>query len=211
MSAHSPVSCPSCGVAIESMSAHTRSLQCPHCDNWIYLGNNGWAASGSFEHALDAPSFVQLGRSGEIKNRSFVVRGRTRLAYSSGYWDEWWLEFEDGNHQWLEEDDGRYRLHKVVADASFNSELSKIQTDNPAMVKPGGKISVGGESWFVTECIQAQVVGTEGALPAAVFPGEQVTCIDAISNGQKYSIEASGHDVHITQSRVVPGDEFEWV
>jgi len=90
MAFNSAVSCPSCGVAIESVSAHIRSLQCPHCDNWVYFGNNGWAASGSFEHALDAPSFVQLGRSGKIAGRAFVVRGRIRLSYIGGYWDEWW-------------------------------------------------------------------------------------------------------------------------
>ena len=202
MAVNSPVSCPSCGVAIESISAHTRSLQCPHCDNWVYLGNNGWAASGSFEHALDAPSFVHLGRSGRIEGRAFVVTGRIRLSYNSGYWDEWWLEFEDGQHHWLEEDEGRYRLHDAVADSA--------KIDDPARAKPGEKLVVNGDSWFVTECLHATVAGTEGSLPAAIFPGEQVTCIDAISGGRKYSIEASGHDVHITQSRVIAGDDFAW-
>jgi len=202
MALHSPISCPSCGVAIESVSAHIRSLQCPHCGNWVYLGNNGWAASGSFEHALDAPTFVQLGRRGQVDGRSFVVRGRTRLSYSSGYWDEWWLEFEDGQHQWLEEDDGRYRLHDAVAD--------DVDIVDPAKARPGQSLLVDGDKWFVTECIHAQVAGTEGSLPSAVFPGEQIMCIDAIAKGRKFSIEASGHDVHITQSRVVAGDELVW-
>jgi hypothetical protein len=199
---NSAVSCPSCGATIESVSAHTRSLQCPHCDNWVYLGNNGWAAAGAFEHALDAPSFVQLGRSGKLEDRSFVVAGRIRLAYSRGYWDEWWLEFDDGQHQWLEEDDGRYRLHQSI-DTPANIA-------DPRSAKPGQKLSVNGEAWFVTESIQAQIVGAEGSLPAAVSPSETVMCIDAIFAGQKYAIESSDLDVHITQSRVIAGDDFVW-
>lgn len=202
MAVSSPVSCPSCGVAIESVSAHTRSLQCPHCDSWVYLGNNGWAASGSFEHALDAPSFVQLGRRGKFEGRAFVVRGRTRLSYASGYWDEWWLEFEDGQHHWLEEDDGSYRLHEQT-EAALNVEAT---TD----ARVGSSLIVEGQSWFVTESLQVQVAGTEGALPVAVFPGEQISCIDAIGDGQKFSIEASENDISVTQSRVIAGDELIW-
>ena len=202
MALNSAVSCPSCGVALNSVSAHTRSLQCPHCDNWIYLGNNGWAAAGSFEHALDAPSFVRLGRGGQLEGRAFLVAGRTRLSYDGGYWDEWWLEFEDGQHQWLEEDDGKYRLHEVI-------EIEAV-IDDLAAATAGKTIVVGNETWLVTECLLAQVAGTEGALPMAVFPGEQVSCIDAIGAGQKYSIEAGDHDASITQSRVVAGDQFKW-
>ena len=105
---------------------------------------------------------MQLGRSGRLEDRAFVVAGRIRLAYSRGYWDEWWLEFDDGQHQWLEEDDGRYRLHQSV-DTPANIA-------DPRSAKPGQKLSVNGEAWFVTEAIQARIAGAEGTLPAAVSP-----------------------------------------
>jgi len=85
-----------------------------------------------------------------------------------------------------------------------------VEIDGPEKAKPGKTLVVGEDHWFVTECIHAEVAGIEGSLPTAVFPGERVTCIDAIAQGRKYSIEASGHDVHITQSSVIAGDEFDW-
>lgn len=201
------LSCPACGVAVESVSAHTRSLQCPHCGNWIYLSGSGWASSGSFEHALDAPSMLRIGRGGTLSvsdgdNRKFVVAGRLRLTYTGGYWDEWWLEFDDGIHQWLEEDDGRYRLHSAV---SMSVPLVAVQA-----AKVGGQLSANGKNWFISERLDAQLAGTEGALPVAVQPNERVVCLDLMGNGEKLSLEASGFDVSITRSEKVAGDSFHW-
>ncbi len=195
-------SCPSCGVAIGDLSAHVRSTECPHCANWLYLSNNGWTSGGLFEHALDAPSMLRLGRSGVFMDRRFTVAGRLRVTYSSGFWDEWWLEFDDGVHHWLEEDDGRYRLHKKIemdaTDASF------------ANAKVGSTLQINNQRWFVTEKINSEVAGTEGSLPVAAMPGEQVLCIDVIGGGKKLSIEATGRDVSVSQSLVVSGADLLW-
>ncbi|MEM7255873.1 MAG: DUF4178 domain-containing protein [Pseudomonadota bacterium] len=197
-------SCPSCAVAVDSVSAHTRSMQCPHCGNWIYLSGSGWAAAGSFEHALDAPSMLRVGRSGMLAGagRAFAVRGRLRLSYPSGYWDEWWLEFEDGNHQWLEEDDGRYRLHTPLP---VSVSANAVQGAGV-----GTSLSIDGKNWFITERLEAGLAGTEGALPVAVQPGEQVICLDLMGSGQKLSLEASGIDVSVTRSESISGTAFQW-
>lgn len=201
--AHSvSISCPSCGVAIENTTAHTRSMACPHCGNWVYFGSNGWEVAGLFEHAIDAPSMLQLGKSGGLKDRRFVVSGRVRLSYSEGFWDEWWLEFDDGNHQWLEEDDGVYRLHKSI-DAAPVAESVKAAT-------VGGSVSIDGESWFVSERIDAQVAGVQGALPVAIVPGELVVCVDVMGKGIKMSIESSDNEHQVYSSKVVRGARFEW-
>ncbi len=201
--AHSvSISCPSCGVAIEGTTAHTRSLSCPHCSNWVYFGSNGWESAGLFEHAIDAPSMLQLGKSGKLTDRHFVVRGRVRMRYEDGYWDEWWLEFEDGDHQWLEEDDGSYRLHENI-DVAAEAALMKDAT-------VGGNVSLDGEDWFVTERVDAKVAGVEGSLPVAIIPGEAVVCVDVMGNGSKMSIEAGEQEVQISRSSVVRGAAFKW-
>lgn len=202
MSHSNSVSCPSCGVAIEDTTAHTRSMTCPHCGNWVYFGSNGWEVAGLFEHAIDAPSMLQLGKSGALSGRRFVVGGRVRLSYAEGFWDEWWLEFEDGDHQWLEEDDGVYRLHhSMQADAAVDSV-------NAASV--GGSVTIDGESWFVSERVDAQVAGVEGSLPAAIVPGESVVCVDVMGKGIKMSIESGDNDIQISRSKVIRGSKFEW-
>ena len=207
MAFSSSISCPSCGVAVEQISAHTRSMECPHCSNWIYVSGNGWASGGSFEHALDAPSMLRVGRSGRLAEggsspRRFVVAGRLRITYRDGFWDEWWLEFEDGNHQWLEEDDGRYKLHTPV-----ETDLQPNQLMN---AKVGGMLSVDGGNWFISEQLNAELAGTEGSLPIVALPAEQVVCIDVMGNGEKLSVEASGLDVSVTRSERVSGSDFQW-
>ena len=196
------VNCPSCGVLIEDASAHTRSMSCPHCSNWVYFGSNGWESAGLFKHAIDAPSMLRLGKSGSLENRRFTVSGRVRLSYSDGFWDEWWLEFEDADNQWLEEDDGVYRLHENISVDTGQQQLKDAGV--------GSNISIAGDDWFVTERIDAQVAGVEGSLPVAIFPGEQVVCIDVMGKGTKMSIEASGQDVQVSRSSVVRGSKFAW-
>ena len=196
------INCPSCGVSIEGASAHTRSMSCPHCGNWVYFGSNGWESAGLFKHAIDAPSMLQLGKSGALSGRNFTVRGRVRLSYSDGFWDEWWLEFEDADHQWLEEDDGVYRLHENVEIEPGQEHLKDAGV--------GGNVSFDGTDWFVTERVDAQVAGVEGSLPVAITPGKQVVCIDVMGNGTKMSIEAAEKEVQVSRSSVVRGSKFEW-
>lgn len=201
------LSCPACGVVVEAVSAHTRSLQCPHCGNWVYLSGGGWASAGSFEHALDAPSMLRVGRRGSLsegrgESRDFVVAGRLRLSYPGGYWDEWWLEFEDSFHQWLEEDDGRYRLHNPI---TFSVPLTAVKN-----TKVGGQLVANEKHWLISERLEATLAGTEGALPVAVRPGEKMICLELLGNGEKLSLEASGMDVSVTRSEKIQGDRFDW-
>jgi len=196
------ISCPSCGVAIENITAHTRSLTCPHCGNWVYLGSNGWESAGLFEHAIDAPSMLNLGKTGELSDRRFTVSGRVRLSYSDGFWDEWWLDFDDGYSQWVEEDDGVYLLHKFV----------EVKTDVAAVhaAKVGGRVVVNGESLMVTERIDTQVAGVQGRLPTSIVPGERIICVDVMGGGRKLSLEAGDNEVQVTQSVAVPAAHFHW-
>ena len=201
--AHSvSVSCPSCGVAIENTTAHTRSMACPHCDNWVYFGSNGWEVAGLFEHAIDAPSMLQLGKSGQLSDRRFIVAGRVRLSYEEGFWDEWWLEFEDGKNQWLEEDDGVYRLH-----SSLDAQAA---SDSVSAAAVGGNVNIDGEGWFVSERIDAKVAGVQGSLPVAIVPGESLVCIDVMGKGIKMSIESGDNDIQVSRSRVIRGSDIAW-
>lgn len=201
--AHSvSVSCPSCGVAIENTTAHTRSMACPHCDNWVYFGSNGWEVAGLFEHAIDAPSMLQLGKSGQLSDRRFIVAGRVRLSYEEGFWDEWWLEFEDGKNQWLEEDDGVYRLH-----SSLDAQAA---SDSVSAAAVGGNVIIDGEGWFVSERIDAKVAGVQGSLPVAIVPGESLVCIDVMGKGVKMSIESGDNDIQVSRSRVIRGSDIAW-
>ena len=157
-----------------------------------------------------------------LSQRAFVVAGRVRLSYGEdyreGFWDEWWLEFEDGNHQWLEEDDGAYRLHRNIDVSAGADSLAESQASPPnnslanslAGASVGSNLSIDGKDWFVSERLEAIVAGVQGSLPVAITPGEKVICIDVMGNGTRLSIEASDNEVQISNSDVVRGSAFSW-
>jgi hypothetical protein len=50
------------------------------------------------------------GATGRLEKRPFVVMGRVRYSFGSGFWDEWFLEFGDGTIGWLTEDNHELAL-----------------------------------------------------------------------------------------------------
>ena len=74
----------------------------------------------------------------------------------------------------------------------------------------GGNVSIDGDSWFVSERVDANVAGVEGSLPVAIVPGEEVVCVDVMGNGIKMSIESGDNDIQVSRSKVVRGSKFKW-
>ena len=74
----------------------------------------------------------------------------------------------------------------------------------------GGNVDIGGESWFVSERVDASVAGVEGSLPVAIIPGEGVVCVDVMGKGMKMSIESGDNDIQVSRSKVVRGSKFKW-
>jgi len=89
---------------------------------------------------LDAPPLLRVGRSGILEKRRFMVEGRVRLASLDGHWDEWWIQFEDGTGQWIEEDDGSYNLHHEQStedNLAVDIKVTGVQGQLPVSMSPG--------------------------------------------------------------------------
>ena len=211
MSIDGEINCPACGSSNTGITALTRSAECAQCGQWIHFSNNIWSASGRFEHEIDAPGYLRVGRAGALNKRRFQVAGRVRLGYKRGHWDEWWLSFEDGAGNWIEEDDGSYLMHKEVPlMQSGLDHPGSMDTGSLQHTRVGQFIEAGGENWFVTEAGTATILGAEGQLPVTVTPGQQMRYLDAVTGGRELAIELWPEGALASISTLLDATELSW-
>lgn len=196
------VNCPSCGGSNNGISPISRSLSCAHCGNLLYFNNNAWHSGGKFPTEIAAPPLLTVDRHGLLAGRSFRVAGRVRLEYSDGHWDEWWLEFEDGEDCWLEEDDGSYYFHQ--------SQPVTTRPEDTINLAPGQMFNAGERSWFITEAGKATVIGVQGQLPVTLQPGFELNYFDAVTGGQTLSIEVWGNEIKASLAEPVNPVTIAW-
>ena len=142
---------------------------------------------------------LELGDRGTVLGRPFAAVGRVRCAYADGYWDEWYLLFEDGSTAWMQEDEGELTLVQ-------RSRLTG--TPPPASIRPGETIDVGGRQVYVRERGKGWVEGLEGQLPSTLKAGDTFRYIDGICNGQVIMLEISADEIELFIGDEVDPDDL---
>ena len=196
------LNCPACGGPINNISPLSRSVGCDHCGNLLYFNNSQWQNGGKFPTEIEAPPLLGVDRHGSINGQAFRVAGRVRLAYKAGHWDEWWIEFEDGEDRWLEEDDGSYYFHESVPVEVKGEALKELAV--------GKYFAAAGKQWFITDAGQASITGVQGQLPVTLRPGFELKYYDAVTGGKALSVEIWGNEVEASLARSINPATFKW-
>jgi hypothetical protein len=172
-----PITCPSCGASNALPNPAVVSIVCPYCDNISYINKEGIRLSGKKSRLSEGFSRLFRGGSGSIHDKKFIVRGRVRYSFGRGFWDEWYIEWENGDMGWITEDNHQFSLQKEVV---LNSGIiEKITT-------VGCTIKVRTTEYTITEIGKARCLGIEGALPKDITPDEVYRYIDGVSvDGQQ--------------------------
>ncbi|HMA37173.1 MAG TPA: DUF4178 domain-containing protein, partial [Chloroflexia bacterium] len=100
------LNCPNCGGPIQVENAYTTLVVCPFCGSSLYIHDTGVDITGKTAKLAQYPSRLAIGATGQIQGRAFRALGRIRYQYAGGFWDEWNLQFADGQIGWVEEDEG---------------------------------------------------------------------------------------------------------
>ncbi len=125
------------------------------------------------------------------------------LQYEQGSWDEWWVENNQGDGFWVEEDDGVYYRHSIGKDINVGNSASNVGV--------GGMLSLPtGQSLFVTEKFTATIVGREGMLPSEPEAQSTVTYIDGVDDGDEYSLEIEDGVAAVSQAEVFDLRAIKW-
>ncbi|MCI0713844.1 MAG: DUF4178 domain-containing protein [Chloroflexi bacterium] len=184
--------CQSCGDALQIENQFVKSVTCRSCGStYVISGEGGLDPQGKTVSLADYPSRLSVGARGKIKGRGFMVLGRIRYVYDAGFWEEWQINWDDGEApDWLEEDEGNWTVYR----------RGRIRGEIPPydQVNVGQTINASGKPFFVTEKRRAKVGGSEGQF-AAVFPlNETFGYITGAVEGQITSINYWSDEIELS-------------
>lgn len=188
--------CPSCGAPLSVENRFSKVVICQYCGQTCNVSPEGLDPTGEQAQLADFESIFQIGKTGSFSGKSFKVLGRLRYKYEDGFWDEWFLQMENGKKLWLQEDEGEF--------TAFEKETLTAPVPPFDQIGVGSMLEVNGKAVFVTEKNEAAIAGGKGELFFRVKPGMRVNCVDGNCEGQLVSIEFTSEEINFSVGEEIP-------
>ena len=102
--------CPSCGARHDIYNPGVITVVCDYCGTAVYWDEEKIETAGKQSILPEGFSRLYRGATGTLSQQRFFVLGRVRYSFGKGFWDEWYLEFNDGTLGWLIEDNHELSL-----------------------------------------------------------------------------------------------------
>lgn len=198
--------CPSCGAPIEFRLGSSRAAVCSYCRFAVVRSDRELQAVGRVADLVPTAPLLAVGDEGSLRGQRFTVLGRVQLDHGRGPWDEWYLQFENGEWGWLARAEGRWYL---TYERPFQHAPSWDQ------LAPGTRLQLtatGSLSWVVTERGGSALVSAEGELPYAFDPRESGRYADLEAEGAAFATLDLGdgtRPMRLFVGREVPSEELE--
>lgn len=158
---------------------------------------------GKMAQIPDDVSPLKIGTRGKYKNTAFEIVGRLKVAWSEGYWNEWFLLFDGGGQGWLAEAMGLFMLSAESEETKRVPKLADIRAGAEYQITPSKK-------FFVDDIKEAVCIGSEGELPFKGVNGRKTTSVDLSNNsGEFANIEYSEDGIHLYTGRYIDFDNLE--
>jgi hypothetical protein len=157
------VACPGCGADVEFTSAASVMAVCGYCQTTVLKDADSVRDLGKMGLVLEDYSVLQIGSSGSYGGRAFNLIGRLQLRYPAGFWNEWFVIFDDGQNGWLSDASGQYTM-------TFQKPLPAALPAFEAL-HPGQTLSMVGQNFVASDVRSATCTGGQGELPMQVGSG----------------------------------------
>lgn len=104
------LACPSCGAEVAFRSATSAMAVCEYCRSTLLREGEAVRDAGKMAVVLEDYSPIRITTSGMYAGQAFGVVGRIQLRYEDGFWNEWYILFDDGSAGWLSDASGQYAV-----------------------------------------------------------------------------------------------------
>lgn len=144
---------------------------CEFCRASIVKDADAVRDLGKMAQVLEDYSPLQINAEGVHAGRRFTVVGRIQLRYADGFWNEWYLLFDDGAAGWLGDASGQYMLTIPQPNG---------WTRWPAFgdILPGKTYLIGDGHFTAADRREADCIGGQGELPFRVGAGWKARVAD---------------------------------
>ncbi|MCB6183182.1 DUF4178 domain-containing protein [Leeia sp. TBRC 13508] len=143
---------------------------CEYCQTTILQHGASVEMAGKMSAILEDYSPIQIGTSGIFNGNAFQTIGRIQLRYEDGFWNEWYIWFDDGTTGWLSD-----------ASNQFVITLSDGEVSNPPTFEsliPGSIFSHKQSLFIASDVRTARCTSGEGELPFVVAEGWELKAAD---------------------------------
>lgn len=154
------VACPGCGADVVFKSAASVLCACEYCETMVLRTDEGVRDLGKRAALFEDYSPIQLGTTGVYAHHAFTVVGRIQMRFEAGFWNEWYVLFDDNTGGWFSDASGQYTILREA----------KPMADAPAFVSlaAGAEVQHCGVSYTAADVREAKAGGFEGELPFAL-------------------------------------------
>lgn len=172
------ISCPSCGGRVDFKSRSSVFQVCTYCSSMLVRTDMDLELVGKMAQLPPDMSPFQVGTSGKFDNKHFQILGKQRLSYDGGFWNEWYVAFDDGRTGWLGEAQGFLMMSFPVTGES----IPDIKSMNP-----GRSIQILGKSFEIEDIKEVTCLGGLGELPVRSEKGRKFTSVDLVGENNTFS------------------------
>jgi hypothetical protein len=196
-------SCPACGAEVTFQSSASVFSVCKFCKSTLIRKDVSLESIGKMADLKDDATPLQLGVSGRCKGE-FVVVGRVHVTWEDGFWNEWFVRFDDGREGWLAEAQGFYMMSFPVTKPE---NLPKVD-----QVRPDLRIQIGKTGYMVDDIKEVTYSFAEGELPFVApqgFKGVSVDLRHGESDFASISYDGNG-DADVFVGQYLDFDQFHF-
>jgi hypothetical protein len=156
---------------------------CEFCRTTLLKDLGSVSNLGKMSEVLEDYSPLQIGSSGRRDERAFTLIGRIQLTYSAGFWNEWYLLFDDGTDGWLSDASGQYALTVERKTGGALPQFTELL--------PGRPLQVYSQLFTICDVRTARCTGGQGELPFKVGPGWEARVADLRAKDRFLTIDYS--------------------
>lgn len=168
--------CPACGAEIRFKSRFSTMAVCSFCQSMLVRKNENLHLQGKMAVIAQDLSILQVGTKGVYKKQSFEIIGQLTVRWQDGFWEEWYVQEENGTQAWIAQALGFF---------SYTHEIQLPDTQFLPFIQIGQSISLKDQSYVVSDIKSYIVEGIAGELPFEIQPGLEGLSIDCRSTESK--------------------------